>query len=444
MSSRTGLRPLIPLVLGLLGGAATGCDDENTAHPEPTQEGGGGGASSGSGGKSVLPEGGTGATSEGGEPAASGGEAGAAPVIVAPSLYAMSAIAFGDEGTATYLSLLESLDIEQTDFSEARELAGQADIWVHEGALYVAEADALTITKFTLEDGALVEGDQISFANYGLTDFGFWVNVFVAPDKAYLQNGTAEYIIWDPAAMAISGTLPLPELAERDGLRPFLGYADRSAPVRDGLVYQSVYYTNADYFEYDPGSSLLVIDTENDQVVDTIDVPCPGIDFSSRDEDDNLYFSSWVFAPGGAAVLEQPTTCVAKLAAGEDTPTKLFDLPDVTEGRQGGVLRYLGDGKAVLSVLHDDNSSATAVAEITYGPNWRFWLYDLNEGTAELIEGLDWNAGAAYSASLTSTSHMLVPAGDYASTQVFAIATDGSVTPLVKSLGWSLRLFGLP
>src|SRR5262249_5746600 len=154
----------------------------------------------------------------------------------------------------------------------------------------------------------------------------------------------------------------------------------------------------------------LVVDVARDEVVDVLEAPCPGLDFATQDDAGNFYFSSWVFAPGGAAVLDQPTTCVAKLPVGEDTPEKLFDFPDLTEGRQGGGMRYLGEGKALLSVLHDERSTSDDVTEVTYGANWQFWLYDLEQGSAEPVDGIPFNAGAAYDAFVDGKPHILVPA----------------------------------
>jgi hypothetical protein len=43
---------------------------------------------------------------------------------------------------------------------------------------------------------------------------------------------------------------------------------------------------------------------------------------------------------------------LVELAAGSNEPERLFDLRDVAHGREGGVLRYIGNGKAYRSVLH--------------------------------------------------------------------------------------------
>jgi len=101
------------------------------------------------------------------------------------------------------------------------------------------------------------------------------------------------------------------------------------------------------------------------------------------------------------------------------------------------------DDKALLSVLHDDNTTSTDANEVTFGANWHFWLYDLADGTASELPDIDWNAGAAYASVVDGEPQMLVPAGDYASTKLYTLKTDGSVTPRLKSNGWALRIFGL-
>lgn len=359
----------------------------------------------------------------------------------AAATYTLSSVVFSPESSSTYISLLDSLDVPDVDFGKARELLGTADIWWHEGSLFVSDGTALTITKYALKDGQLVAGDQVSFADYGLTSLGFWLNTFVARDKAYLVSSTAEYVIWNPDTMEITGSVPLPSLAARQGLKPFAAYADRAAVLRDGRLYLPLYYTDETFFQFDAGSSIVVLDTVSDEVVDIIEAPCPGLDFATRDERGNVYFSSWIFAPGGATVLEQPATCVVELAAGEDSVSKLFDVADVTEGQQGGALRYLGDGKALISVLHGERSESDDPAVVAYGPNWRFWLYDLAEGAATELSDIDWNAGAACDAVIAGEPHLLVPAGDYTSTQLYRLGADGSATARLQSKGWSLRLF---
>jgi hypothetical protein len=283
----------------------------------------------------------------------------------------------------------------------------------------------------------------VSFASYGLASFGFWLNKFVTADKAYFMNGTLEYIVWNPTSMTITGSLPLPEAEPRGGLQPFTAYSDRAAVLKQGLLYQPFYWTDESYFLFDPASRIVVTDVATDRVLDVIEAPCPGLDYATVDAAGNAYFSAWVYAAGGAAVLDQPTTCAFELPA-QGEPGVAFDFPSKTEGRQGGVMRAIAGGRALLSVLHDERfpaSDAPSAAELTFADNWRFWSYDLASGSASPIEAIDWNGGAQYSFDIEGKTYMLVAAADYSATTIYDLGDGQSLTPVFDTPGWATRLF---
>lgn len=359
------------------------------------------------------------------------------------STYVLNTLVFDDQGTTSYVSLLDSLGPQTIDNARAREFAGAADVWVHEGALFVTNAEASTITKFSVEAGALVEQGVVSFASYGLASFGFWLNKFVSADKAYFLNGTLEYIVWNPTSMTITGSLPLPEAEPRGSFQLFTAYSDRASVLRDGLLYQPFYWTDESYFLFDPASRIVVTDVATDSVVSVIEAPCPGLDYATVDAVGNAHFSAWVYAAGGAAVLDQPTTCVFELPA-RGEPRVAFDLPSKTEGRQGGVMRSIGNGRALLSVLHDERFPATdapSAPDLTFADNWRFWSYELASGTATPIETIEWNAGAQYSFDIDEKIYALVAAADYSATTVYDLGDGQSLTPAFDTPGWATRLF---
>jgi hypothetical protein len=124
-------------------------------------------------------------------------------------------------------------------------------------------------------------------------------------------------------------------------------------------------------------------------------------------------------------------------------PVKLFDVRDVTDGREGGAFRYLGDGRAMLSVLHPEHADDSDVEGVTYGANWRFWTYDFASDTASPIDAIDWNAGAAYPASGYDRQFTLVPSGDYTATTVYELGADRSTRAVLETNGWALRMFPL-
>lgn len=357
--------------------------------------------------------------------------------------YVLSSLVFGDEGTTGYISVLDSLGPQTIDNANAREFAGAADVWVHDGAVFVTNDERFTITKFSLEDGELVERGVVSFASYGLDSFGFWLNTFVSADKAYFLNGTLEYIVWNPSSMTITGSLTLPEAPPRDTFRLFTSYSDRAAVLKDGLLYQPFYWTDESYFLYAPESRIVVINVATDSVVNEIDAPCPGLDYATMDKAGSIYFSPWVYAAGGAAVLEQPPTCVFELPASGE-PRVAFDFPSLTDGRQGAAMRVVSEGRALVSVLHDERfapSDAPSAADLTFADNWRFWSYDIAAGTASLIDDISWNGGAQYSFDIDGKTYMLVAASDYSTTAVYDLGDGRALTPAFDTPGWATRLF---
>jgi hypothetical protein len=382
--------------------------------------------------------------------AACGGGGGSGDADDAEHAYILGSLVFGPEDSTSYVSVLDSLEPQTVDASQARSFPGSADVWVHGGAVFVADSEALTITKYSVEGHTLVEHEVIGFSNYGLTDFGFWVNTFVADDKAYLLNGASEYVVWNPTTMVITGTIALPVLPARDGLKQMAGYADRATLVRGGRLYQPLYWTDDSYFTYTPDSAIVVIDVASDAVVEVLEAPCPGLDYGSADAAGNLYFSSWVYAPGAAAVRAQPATCVFEVPADGSAPHVAVRIADIAGGREGGALRFLTGGRAMFSVFHDERFTIeedTDVAEVTFGPNWRFWSFDataagpFGSGAAE-IDAIDWSAGAQYTFDIADRDYMLVASGDYSTTAIYQL--EGSTpTPVFDVDGWSFRLFQL-
>lgn len=360
-------------------------------------------------------------------------------------LYALATIASAGDESVSYVSLIDKLEGQTLDFAEAREFSGQADLWVLGDSIFVADDESMQITKYRLKDKQLEELGAVDFSNTGVPGVGFWSAVFVSPEKAYVFNKT-EAIIWNPEKLEITGNMALPELETRGTLTGFVSYTDRAAVLRGNKLFVPVYWTNEDdFFSYDAKSRILVIDTEKNEVVEALEAPCPGLDFATEDEDGNIYFSSWVFAPPAAAVLDQPATCVAKIAAGNDSVVEnAFDVKDVTDGLEGGALRYVGDGKAILSVLDPTHETdGQDVETIAWGDNWRFWTLDLATREASPIEAIDWNAGAAYTSQVGDETFMLVPNGSYDATTVYRVTGSIEPKPILETKGWTMRMFQL-
>jgi hypothetical protein len=383
---------------------------------------------------------------DGGAGVADGGSPNDAGSAAAPRAFVLSSLVSSGDESMSYVTVLESLEGQTVDYENSREFSGNADTWVYDGAVFVVDAETQAITKYMLEGDQLEEAGKLSLLDYGPTDVGFWVNVFISPTKAYFGNPPGEYIVWNPKTMEITGTIPLPDMPDRGPLTAVFSYADRSAILRDNLLFHAVYWATEDYFSFSEDSKIMVFDTDTDELVDVLEAPCPGLDYGTKDAEDNVYFSSWIYAPGGAAVLDSPQTCVVEVPnSTELSAERAFNVADVTDGREGGALRYLAGGQGMMAVLHDEHASEdeVEVADVTFGANWRFWSYDFESGAAAVIDSIDWNAGAAYTTTVGDVTYMLVPSGSYTSTIVYEIGLDGTPKRVLEAPGWALRLFPL-
>lgn len=390
-------------------------------------------------------------TDETREPEASSGDAGNnQDAGSASQLFGVGTLTYGEENMANaYLLLLSDLDRAgaELELGQAREFAGQSDFATHAGAILVANGDDPSVTRFTVnEEGELEEEETVSFASYGIASAAFWNNQFVATDKAYMVNGPTELIVWNPATMELEGAIDLPEQEEREGLKLVVGLADRSSVVHDGKFYIPVYWTDDNYAERSDDSVVFVVDTKTDEVVDTIAIDCPGLDYATVDDEGKLHFSNWTGGVGTHYVLGTAQNCIATLdPSANDVSTKTF--ASLTGGHEGAAFKYAGGGRFVLSVFDEDKADIEN-AEDPFTPigglNWRLWSYDPQTESASPIESVDWNSGATIHNWANGTLYSMVPGADYASTVVYELIDGERAEKTFGITGWSFRLLDIP
>jgi hypothetical protein len=103
----------------------------------------------------------------------------------------------------------------------------------------------------------------------------------------------------------------------------------------------------------------------------------------------------------------------------------------VTEGREAGILRYLGGGRALLDVFHHERATFTAESdsqELANTPNWRLWAVDLEARTGAPVEGLDFKAGGYQDVQVDGRTFLMVPNDDYSETTGYEVV-DGQAVP---------------
>jgi hypothetical protein len=382
----------------------------------------------------------------GGTDAPSGIEASPSPQ--AP-LYAVATVVSGPEESNMYLRVLDSLEPqEDLDLRLAREFPGWSDVKASGGKLFVSSGEGPTVMRFSVnERRELVEEGRISFAAY-TEDAAMYTQAFISETKAYLSVGANEYVVWNPATLAITGTITGPELAPV-GAAEAAPAQDRGMVVRGQRLYHSINWFDYENYDMPPTSQIVVIDTETDSIIGSVDAPCPYLEPGTLDEDGNIYFSNWVYSPAATWVNDQARACAVRIPAGSDEldPDFRLEFADVTGGHEAAAMEYLGGGRALLSVFHEEKQAFDPAvdhpSDWLFGANWRFSMLDLETREAREIDALGWHSGGYYARRIQEQNYVLVPGTNYESTQLFRLSENGDVTRILGMNGWSVRVIEL-
>ncbi|WP_437688573.1 hypothetical protein [Sorangium sp. So ce176] len=345
------------LLTGALGG---GCADDET--PSPANQSG-----SGSGG---------------------GGDEGGDAFVVATRVW-------DDTATNSYFHVLPSLDRgTQVDPSQALEIPGSARLFAFEGLGWfgLGEAQAPTISRYTLEGGALFKGDSISFLPFGVKSL--WpTNYVISPTKVYHPDRAGEQIVvWNPTTMEVEGTIPLPD-THREGYLALYGYG---AVLRGKTLLVSVGWV--DWTTTDtilPETGLVAIDTETDTVAGfDVDDRCGGITQPVETASGDAYFVSSGLA-GAAYHLERLETepCALRILKDAESfdPDYALLLGELTDGAIAGDPIPAGGDSLFLRVFDESLATIgeeTKMSEVTGQPAWHWWRWDTATGEAAAIPEL--------------------------------------------------------
>lgn len=374
-----------------------------------------------------------------------------APVAEGP-LYAVMYEVYDDVGSTSYLSLIDSLEIESIDVSQAREYGGgRAFVQAYDGWLFVGDAATPTVTRYSVaEDGSLTEEGSIGFAAFGLTagQFDSWNATFISPEKAYLfDTGLGNTIIWNPTTMQIVGEITPPD----ELFRPGLSLETTPAAVRDGLMFRTFSWVNFDDATYSTDFFLATYDVATNTLLglqEETRCPVPG-NLVHTDEAGNIYFSNWIWPVAGTLMRDAPAPCVLRVGAGGTgfDPSWSLDYTALAEGRQGAMFTYLDGNRALFSAFYDERTSfdiETSPWSYVGSNNWRIWQADLATNSAAPVEGIDFNGGAFTPVQFDGRLLVMVPGGeeDGYATQLYEIV-DGVATPRVKLPGWSYQFVKL-
>jgi hypothetical protein len=377
-----------------------------------------------------------------------------APTSVAPTsvtespVYALHVVLFDpDFNASSYVVLSNTLDLESISLDGAREFPGFGSIMAAGGRLLVANAESPVIDRFAIsadlrwsDDGAL------SFANYGAATADVTAQFFLNERTAYLTLDVTSRVIWNPTDFEILGVRDRSALSvePRDGLELEPAF-NRTAWVWRGPIVRPFYYRDEAWFEFSPDSQVAVYDPQTHEEREVVSVPCPALENATQDEEGFTYFSTWNYEPTLFLFGQGPKPCVARF-----TPEGVYDrswTPDLstwTGGRHPQVFRYLRDGKAVASVLHDEEVSADWSAgytpevgdEVVGGNHFHLWMFDLRAETAQPIEGVESSNAQYHGKTIDGRSFVFVPYDLWGRSKVYELGADGAAKQLFETTGW--------
>jgi hypothetical protein len=363
-----------------------------------------------------------------------------------PSVYALLYIVWSDAGPTSYVALSDSLDISAATMERAREFPGYGSIAVIDGQLLVSSGDAPSITRFQVGEGpSWEEGPTLSFANQGVLEAGFFQQYLLRGESAQAELEVTTRVVWDPTAFEIRGVMDDSSIArERDGLTLFSNY-NRAYHTFQDRILRPFSYHDEDWYQWASDTQIAVYDATTQAEARVLDVPCPALDTLTQDELGNTYLSSWEY-PALHGLAGRPAPCVARLTPeGELDTTWSTDLTPQTGGRQVKLFYYLGDGRAVGSVLHAEDYGDIDFASLDPDAFWeiegqfyKLWLFDLESQTARPLEGVadGFNVGSTFSrTSIDGRTFLFLGAADSSTTKIYELDAAGNLAERFESPG---------
>lgn len=363
-------------------------------------------------------------------------------------VYALVTQVYGPEDRTVYFWLTDTLDPEEVTLKDAREYPGVTNLNVVGERVLVSSGQEPTITEFEIgPDLEWQEGRTLSFGRYPLYDNANWYYQFVLDEHtAYLPFDGSKRVVWDPSEMTITAVMDDSSVVfEQDTLLLEAGGNRNGVSYRDRVL-QAFFYRDEDWYEFGEESVIVAYDPETHEENDVIVAPCPGLALATLDEEGNTYFSTWDYSPGLALYGEAKAPCAVKVTSdGELDESWTTDFLDQTDGRFVMNFRYVGDGKAIANVLHDEEleidrdgpSDIDVILSLwETGPHWKLWMFDLQSDSAWPIEGINVELGSgAQFAVLDGRTFVFVPFDDWSRTKVYELDDDGVAREHFEILG---------
>ncbi|MEO0602926.1 MAG: hypothetical protein AAF211_15910 [Myxococcota bacterium] len=359
-----------------------------------------------------------------------------------PALFAACTFILGPDGQTGLVGTVDSLDADGTfDPAEAIEFADGRPICASDGeSLFVSSPVSPEVTRYDLQDGALVPGPTVSFANLGIGPLaGIQPELmqFVSDDRAYLVDPVSQQVaVFDPTAMEVRGAIALdiepPEGTVASGVRGILRTGDDvvipfSLASAQGIAISTTIFA--------------VVDTVTDDVTYATSTNCGSLAGSQQTTSGALVFASnEVSAVVNAAELPgafQP--CLLDKEEGVPFETaNLIDLQALAGGDlAGGFAR--GPGNTAFFNAFDETIAPLPEGdpfEALGVPAWTVRrIADLDAAeTSEPVLGVPPGAGRLQWSFVDGRSFVIVLAADFASTTLYEVTNVDADTPATEAL----------
>lgn len=355
------------------------------------------------------------------------------------SVYAMLTLVLGDEDTTSYIQLSDSVEAEPS-LDEAREFSGWASMAAVDETLLVTHGDAPKLTSYSVSGLKWKEGQTLNFANTGATAVDFAYIWMLDEKTAYLSLDTTSRVVFDPTALKIGEIVEDSELEvmRDDGMELSVSW-HRQARLRDIDQVRIPYHYYKEYTY--PGPSILAAyDPKTHEEEKLTEIDCEALEVESYDEEGNAYYSAWYSWQAGFLYDMAKATCVVKIdrdgAVADGWPRDFLDL---TDGRPVAAWQYLENGKAVATVLHQDEGvppTGEYNEDIELGPYYT-WIFDLENNEAHPIEGIEPSGWGFQLTKVDDRFFMLVTNPEWTSTTAYELNVDeGTVERTFTTDGW--------
>lgn len=364
----------------------------------------------------------------------------------ADPLYIVHSATQNPDGARTnYFTLTKSLLTPQMlDYDKSITQPGRSRLYAQEnlGFFAIGAGETLTITRYTVGDNDTIEpGASLSLQAQGVTSLGAQAVYFVSETKAYYKDAAnAQVIVWNPEQMKVERTIELPaELIKQEYTTSVSQWA-----AAEGQVYFAMGWTTKTYDKVLPGTKLVRIDTDTDEVVISDDSRCRGLN-QTVNLDGTLYFFSDVINAFGQAVYPddggQPA-CALRINPGETSfdPDYVGDVAGAFDADQAAtVVDVTADGIAWVQVADLDvapTDPGTTYNE-WYDKGWSWYQVPLD--TLQSPVAVATPAGAYSGITATVDAEFLITqaAEDYSTSTLNALSS-GTPEPGVSFGGFTL------